>query len=264
MTCRGGSWLGLGLVAFAFGCNPQGMLPLVPNSGTDMSASAEAGKDDNLPKRQPHPSTCVTLGNNSEREANSPGKSPAEQEQLREQARLAYQQALNIDPSYLQASLSLARLYETMGDHGRAVATYQNALKAHPREASVYHELGLCHARQKEWEPALGNLGRAHQLDPENRQYANSLGFCLARAGRYDDSLALFRETLGEAKAHFELARMLHHLGQDDVCRQQLRIALQVDPGLTPAQQMLGELNGPSAGSQALAPAANQASAPLR
>ena len=89
-----------------------------------------------------------------------------------------------------------------LGDHDRALATYGKAAQTHPKEASVWFELGMCHARHKEWEPALQSLRKAVGLDPENRQAVNALGFCLARAGRSEESLAIFKKAPGEDHPH--------------------------------------------------------------
>jgi tetratricopeptide (TPR) repeat protein len=243
MDCRRTLLLSLGLlVCAAAGCvfkKSQSVLP-TPES----LAMEEVGRERKLPKRPPHASTCVAYGDFARQEADSTTRTPVEQDFMREQARKAYQQALEIDPKNLQASRALAQLYDARGDHERAVATYQKALKAHPKEAMLWSELGMSHARQKEWEPALKCLRKGLQLDPENRQLALNLGHCLARAGRYEDSLACFQKVVGPAKAHYNLARMLHHLQQNDLSMQHVQLALREDPQLVPAQQLLAHLEG--------------------
>ena len=99
-------------------------------------------------------------------------------------------------------------------------------------------------ARQKEWSQAVEALNRAISCDPENRQYIKMLGHCLGRAGLHEESLSCFRKTVGEARAQYNLARMLHHLQQDAQAREHLNLALKADPNLEPAQQLLAYLNG--------------------
>jgi tetratricopeptide (TPR) repeat protein len=206
---------------------------------------AKAVKKPDGPKRQPLASTCVAFGDYSVRAAADPKASPAQQEHLRDQARRAYQQALQVDPNYLPAYTALAHLYTTMGDEERAAATYQRALKSHPRDAKLWYELGMCHARYKKWESALAALQQATALDPENRQYVHTLGFCPARAGRYDESFRAFARVEDEATAHYNLARMLHHMKQDELCKQHLRLAVHANPDLAPARQLLASLEEP-------------------
>jgi tetratricopeptide (TPR) repeat protein len=240
--------MALALLSGAAGCTLTGEKLTSPLRTEGAPVFADAGTDArpmrDLPRRPPKAKTCIEYGKFREDEARAPGRTQAEQQALLDQARKMYQLALQQEPKNPQAGQALARLYARQGDHERAVAAYQKAIKYHPKEVSLYGELGMCHARQKEWEPALKALRKAHDLDPENRQSAHNLGFCLARAGRFDESLALLQKTDGEAKAHYNLARMLHHMQQDDLSRQHVQAALQKDPHLVPAHQLLAQLNG--------------------
>lgn len=240
MDCRRSVVLALALLTGALGCSLRKPSPLPPLPGPtdDMVPQRQ------LTSRQPKAKTCVAIGQLKESEAEAPQRAPNECEALREQALKAYQQALQLDPKNLQAAQALARLYSTRGDADKALATYQKALKAHPKEPAIWFEAGMCHARKKDWEPAIRSLRKAVELDPENRQCAHILGYTLACAGQYDESLACFQRTDGEAMAHFNLARMLHRMERFDLSRQQLQLALQKDPQLTAAQAMLAHYEG--------------------
>src|SRR5581483_11317700 len=192
----------------------------------------------------PKPATCVAFGDFCDRSADDPKRAPADRDRLRDEARMSYQQALQNDPNNLAALQALARVYNEREDSGRAIATYQKALKIHPQQTSLWYELGMTHARRKEWEPALQNLHRAVELDPEQRLYAHSYAFCLTRAGRTNDSLAAFMKVEDEASAHYDVARMLHHMKEDELSKQHLRLALQSKPDLDPAREMLASLEG--------------------
>jgi tetratricopeptide (TPR) repeat protein len=235
--------MALGLMAGELGCTEQTTLPLVPPAG---QPAVKITKEPDLPKRKPQPSTCVAFGNASEGAAADPKRSLAEQEHLHDQARKFYQQALQIEPNNLEALTALARLYNTTGDHARAVATYQKAVQTHPQQASLWYELGLCHARSKEWEPAVGGLRQAAKLDPEEKLYSRALGFCLARARRYDESLSVFAKADGEAAAHYNLARMLHHMKEDELSLNHVRMALAITPELAGGRGLLAALETPS------------------
>jgi tetratricopeptide (TPR) repeat protein len=203
---------------------------------------AEVKKEQDLPKRPPQPATLVAFGDVYQRGALETGRTPAQKEQMLDQARKAYQQALKLDSRYVPAYLSLARLYEASDDHERALATYKKALDLKPKDAAVWHDLGMCHARTKEWDKALEALGKASKLEPENKGYARSLGYCLARAGQYDKSIAALTKVEGEAMAHFNVARMLHHVKEDELSKKHLRLALQTNPQLADAAKLLVEL----------------------
>jgi tetratricopeptide (TPR) repeat protein len=181
----------------------------------------------------------VAYGELHEKAALEPQRLPAEREELLNKARLAYQQALQISPKDLPALLALARLYTLEGESERALATYNRAFAAHPNNPSPRYELGMWHARRKEWDMALQNLQKAVEIDPENRGYRHTYGLCLARAQRYDESLAVLTKLEGAANAHYDLARMLRHLDQNEACKEHLRLALAAKPEHLEAQQLL-------------------------
>ncbi len=248
MTHRGFGVLALAIVTGGLGCAHDKGMSLKPAQPAQPIAAADIRKEPpDLPKRQPKAATCVAYAVFSERSAADPRCAPLDQERLRDQARRAYQQALQIEPNHLPALTGLARLYVTMEAYDRAVATYQLAIQAYPKESSLWQELGMCQARHKDWDAALQNLQQAVALDPENRLYSHALGYCLARAGRYDESYVIFAKLDGEANAHYNLARMLHHLNQDDLSKQHLQLALAVKPDMIPAQQLLESLASPVA-----------------
>jgi tetratricopeptide (TPR) repeat protein len=245
MDCRKSLVLALGLFASSLGCN------LLPQSPSGPTTTAENSADKEKPKRQPKPDTCVKLAVMREQTAEDPKLAPAERDKARDDARIEYQQALSIDPGYLPALQGLARLFDAMKDHEKAVATYQKALQLYPKDAAIWYELGMSHARQKEWDPAIQSLRTALDLEPDNQQCTTTLGFTMARAGQYEESYEFFRRQLGEARAHYNLARMLHHLQQDELSRQQAQLALQADSQLTVARELLDELDGlPAVGSR--------------
>src|SRR5205085_859024 len=121
--------------------------------------------------------------------------------------------------------------------------TYHAATTAFPNDTAFRFELGICHARQKEWDAALDALHAALAIDPENRLYGNTLAYTMARAGRYDESFAAFRQIVGEAQAHYNVARMLHHVGQDCPAREHIGQALAAEPKFTPAREMLAAID---------------------
>ena len=184
----------------------------------------------------------MAFGDWAASEANAPDLSDTVRQAKREKARRAYQQALAIDPQYLPAYESLASLYNDLKDHSHAVAIYRKAAQMFPNEPRVFYELGKCYGGVKEWEPAIQCLAHAVELDPENRQYVDTLGWMQARVGLFDDSLATFRKVHDAAEAHYRLALMLEHLNRPELCKQQLLAALEKDPHQERAKALLAKM----------------------
>jgi tetratricopeptide (TPR) repeat protein len=237
MDCR--KWLCSTVLLAVVGCAHDASGPLIVSEN---QVIAEATPEKELPKRSPRAHTCVVLGNLKEKEAES-SSVLREQELLRDQARLLYQQALEIDPENLEALHAFAKMYVAVKDHDRAIAAFERTLKTYPRQAAVWFDLGMYHCQCKEWDQAVQCLRQAVACEPENRYYANNLGFCLARAGQLDESLACFEQTAGPAKAHYNLARMLLHMNKMELAKDHLRQAVQADPGLADARRMLAQVD---------------------
>lgn len=240
MDCRAPLFVALlGVVsAAAAGCTPQGA-PLVSSSSRG-DATPALGEG----KRIPKPATCVAAGDFHEQQAAAEDVSPADRVRLRETARKAYQQAISIDPDYVPAYQALAHLYTVMGDHQHALATYQKILQKHPKDAALWYDLGMCQSQHKEWDAALENLRKAVDLDPENRPYISTLAYALARTGHFDESLEYFKRVGSPAAAHYNVARMQHHMKQDELCLRNLVVAVQLDPQCKDAREMLAQLQG--------------------
>jgi tetratricopeptide (TPR) repeat protein len=225
--------------------NTAATAPVPPDPTSYVPVALEVTKEKDLPKRPPKPSTLVAFGDFQEREAANPERSPQDRERLYDQARRSYQEALELDPDNLGAHKALARLYVNIKDHDRAIATFEHALKAHPKEAPVWFDLGTYQMQCKEWAAAVENLRQAVALEPENRHFVKTLGFCLARSGRFDESLVCLEPAVGPAEAHYDVARMQLHLQQEEAAKMHLRLALQADPQHKEARALLAQLEAP-------------------
>lgn len=251
MDCRRPLVVWLGMLALAAGCSHPVAALRVPN--------APAGKKDDGETVVHQAATYVAYGDFRASSAYAGETPPAMQQQLREDARLAYLKALEIDPKHIPAYLALARLQQRTEDYTGAVATYQKALSIDPKDANLWYELSMCQCRQKKWIDAVVNLRRAIELNPNSAPYRKTLGYTLGRAGRLEESLQVLAEVEGEAQATYDLGRMLHHMHQTDVARQYTHRAQQLDPNLPGLQKFVALLDGNAeAGDPAVQAAAYQ------
>jgi tetratricopeptide (TPR) repeat protein len=209
---------------------------------------ATAAAQDNLPARDKRlkSETLVKLGALKEQAAENAERPQAERDAFRYQARQTYQKAIDQDPKCTIGYLALISSYIQSGESDKANAVFAKALKANPKNAQLWFEMGTVQARAKDWTPALENLSRAVQLDPENKQYQKTYGLALARSGRFEESYALLSKCMSESEARFNIARMLKHVGQPDECQQQLELAVKANPNFLPARELLDELTHPA------------------
>src|SRR5216117_3722413 len=114
MDCRASLLLGLGLLTAAAGCTPTSTsIKQGETQPVEVEKSTEAKK---LAKRKPSVESCVTFGDFLLKEATTGKRSETEQRQMLDQARRAYQQALEINPKCVPAHRGLAQVYLAAGD----------------------------------------------------------------------------------------------------------------------------------------------------
>jgi thioredoxin-like negative regulator of GroEL len=171
---------------------------------------------------------------------------PANRDELLDMARQRYQRALKADPKNKAALRGTAGMYARLGDRDRAVEAYKKYLKHFPKDHELMHDVAVTHAQWKDWAGAAGWCEQALRVDPENRTYRKTLGFCLARGGRWEDAFAVFCQVMPEAQARYSIARVLEHQNHADASREQLQLALKADPTFEPAREFLVELTQPA------------------
>ena len=239
------------LIALVAGCTKSATAPppallstTDPPPRPSEVAKLRTEKPREEPKRPPLPSTCVWFGECYARNMDKAEPGSAQRQQAYEQARRAYEQALQLDPRCQPALVGLARLHERQQEYPQAIARYKDALALEPQSAGVWYQFGMCWARQGHWANAIECLRRASVLEPRNTSYANQYGFALARAGQFDASYAHFCRTVGEARANYNLALMARHMGRHELSREYLTRALQIDPNFEEAKQLLTKAGG--------------------
>jgi len=235
-------WFPAACLLLGQGCVHQSAL----TATTEAAGQPVLDEAKDLPRHTPQAATCVAFGDLHTKVAADAHLPPMRQDEIRHQACKDYRQALKIDANCAEAYLGLGRLYQEMGDYDRALTTYEKGLTRLPKAVPLWYELGLCQARHKDWQPALANLKVATELDPDNVTYGKTRAFCLARTGRYDESFRCFRQVTSEAQAHYDVARMLHYVQEDDACRRHLAAALAAQPNMEQAKHLLAELDKPS------------------
>jgi tetratricopeptide (TPR) repeat protein len=241
MAARTGFLVTVGLLGSLAGCSSRQNTASVPSESAE-PPRAMTRKEKDEPKLELKASTCLQLATISTHSADQPGRTAADQQQLRDKARRAYAQALKLEPKNLEALSGLGNLYVTMNDYSHALETFHKAIEIDPSKSSAWYELGMCQSRVKDFPAALASLQKAVDLDPENRQVVHTYGHCLARAGKYDASFAVFARIDGEAVAHYNLGRMLLHMKEETLARQHLQQAAELDKNLSGATRLLSQM----------------------
>ncbi|MFO0876056.1 MAG: tetratricopeptide repeat protein [Gemmataceae bacterium] len=233
-------------LALATGCTSN--IPLLRSQPSSAPTATSAAASPTAVKESVthSASTYVAFGDMIAPAAVAEDKTLQQRQAARDEARLSYLKALEVDPKFLPAHLALARLLEKTQDATGAMAAYSKALEIDPQNPQVWHALGLCQARQKQWNESVDSLRKACDLSPGNQTYVTTLGYTLGRAGRLQEALPLLAQTMGEAKAHYDLARLMKHLNQPTTARDLAMVAVARDPNLQGLKEFLLELTTPT------------------
>ena len=104
-------------------------------------------------------------------------------------------------PRFTPAHNSLAELQMRQGRVHEAVAMLSKALEVRPKDPVLLNNLGMCLLLRKEYAQALDRFTQASGLVPENEKYRANMATALGLLGRYEESQALFEQTLTIEKA---------------------------------------------------------------
>ena len=255
--------LTLSLTTLCAGCITTQAQKTTSNPGIPQTPVVEETprvKRDDGPKRNPKAATEVAFAKMKEAEADADAakQKPEAQAVVRDESRKAYQQALKIDPNNLEAYRGLGQLYTKMGDTERAQETFKKAMAKHPKDAGLWYDLGQCHNRRKDFAEGARCFNKAVELDPENREYLKKLGFTLAWSGQIDQGLVYLTRAHGSPTAHLMIACMFDQKEQRAPAIHHLKLALNENPQLQAARDLLAALENPGT------PRAPQAAVALR
>jgi tetratricopeptide (TPR) repeat protein len=151
-----------------------------------------------------------------------------------EVARLAYQEAIRLDPQFPSAHYNLGRLWLQQGELKRGMAEVKRALQLYPDFAQAHETLGMAYTEQGQLDKATAHLERALAIQPESATARNHLARIYLAQGQLDRAIGHFQELV---RYHPELAEARHNLavayarqGRRDEALEQFRAAVRLQP----------------------------------
>ena len=141
------------------------------------------------------------------------GAPPSE---IRPKATSAARKALELDPKLAEAHAILAEMYQKQWKWAESEAEYKRALELKPNDASAHRGYAYWLACRGRTQEALAWVERGRELDPLGS--ADTVGFLLLMARRYDESIREYRSVLA---AHPEYTNARWGLGFALIVNQQ-------------------------------------------
>ena len=159
-----------------------------------------------------------------------------------------YSKALQLQPNNEAALLSMARLHARQSKHVEASQYFEKAIAVAPRP-ETYSDYAKTLGGMGKNAEALGAASKAIEMDNKNPKYRNNLAGLLVQQGRSDDASQLLQQgglfTPGEA--NYNVAYLNFKNNNMPAARQYLQTALQHEPGLQQARDLLNQIsNSPS------------------
>ena len=152
----------------------------------------------------------------------------------------AYAKVLQSEPNHLDATLGLARIDAANGRPIEAEARFEKALRLAPSNADVLVACGQFDLDRGKVDSAAEKLLRAVELKPDATDARFALAIARTRQGRINEARTLFAASVGQAQAHYNLGVLLKDTRPSQAAAE-LRKALQIDPTLAPASELLAQ-----------------------
>jgi len=134
-----------------------------------------------------------------------------------EEARKAYMQELQINPSYAQAHKAIGDLYRQNRSYSLAIEAYKKAIALDSTLTDAWGGVARSQMDNQSLDEALKTLTRAVVLDPKYEEGHLLMGVTLNRLGRQQDAIAPLRQAIAldgkDPEAHFRLAEAYYALG---------------------------------------------------
>ncbi|MDD5616079.1 MAG: tetratricopeptide repeat protein [Candidatus Methanoperedens sp.] len=105
-------------------------------------------------------------------------------------------EAISFRPGYIEAHCNLGSIYASSGWFEEALSEFNTALSINPESALVHNNLGNLYIEQERFPEAIMAFQEAVKLDPEYLPARSNLGTLYSRQGRHEDALREFSEVL--------------------------------------------------------------------
>ncbi|WP_447977580.1 tetratricopeptide repeat protein [Candidatus Nitrospira bockiana] len=158
----------------------------------------------------------------------------------RQQAFVAFQKAIQLNPKHKESHYSLGHLYALQGKYPQAEESFREALRIDPDYSEAHNYLGQVLERQQRWPEAIQEYRRALA----NPLYATpdkawfNLGRALAHEGdienaaqAFEDALLISPASVPAAVLNLELGRVYSRLGYQAKARETLARVQALDKG---------------------------------
>jgi len=157
-----------------------------------------------------------------------------------------FKKALDLDPDFVPAAVTLADLYRGLGRDGDAEPILRAVLARLPTASTAHFALGLWLVRAGRHQEAMTELKRASELAPENAHLAYVFAVAVAGNGDRSRALEMLRDTLSrhvyDQESLFAAAEFEWDLGHREEALRYVGRLLEVRPEDPNVQRLLNQI----------------------
>ncbi len=145
-----------------------------------------------------------------------------------------FEEALRLDPEYIEVHNNLAVTFEKLGRIEEAIEGLQHALRLNPNYVEALSNLGSIYAKSQKYEDAIRELQKASGINPDYAFAHNSLGIVYAEQKKYEEAIEEFKAAIRlapeHAPSHCNLGEMYLEQGKNDEALKEFQKALELEP----------------------------------
>ncbi len=157
-----------------------------------------------------------------------------------------YNEAIRLDPRNLEARYERAAAYDNKGEHDKAIAEFTATMQLDPKYSPAVSGRGFAYLNKSDVDKAIADFNSALRLDGNNSQAFFGRGAALAGKGDDGKAIADFNEALRiDAKNHYAFincAASYARKGEFDKAIADCSEAIRLDPKAADAYYRRGHL----------------------
>lgn len=160
-----------------------------------------------------------------------------------QEAAALYEQARGLDPEQIDYSAHLSRLYDRLNLTEQAKQEYEAAVSANPNDAELLNDYGVFHLRRMNAVTAESWFRKSLEINPKDQRTMVNLAGSLALQNRFPESHEAYSRAVGAAAAYSNIGVHLARQNRIAEAREHFRQALEQDPTIEPARELLAGID---------------------
>ena len=128
----------------------------------------------------------------------------------------AYQKAIELDSTYVEAYNNLGIVYQAVGDTKSAIGAYQKSTEINPRYEKGYNNVGLLFLLEGRHEEALEVFRKTLAINPNHIESHINLGILFKQKGQWENAIESYQKALTidphHRETHYNMALLYEQL----------------------------------------------------